>query len=134
MNDEVPVLGIAVTISLIIVFIGCCMGIYPQYFVYSQRMRGEAELAHAEYSKRVAVETAKAAKDSASLYAESEVLRAEGVAKANKIIGDSLHGNESYLRYLWIQSIDHESAKTIVYVPTEANLPILEANRLKDAK
>lgn len=107
---------------------GCLIG-EPHYHVWEQKMRGEAELAKAEFSKKVIIETAKAKAASATLDAEAEVIRAEGVAKANKIIGDSLRGNESYLRYLWIMGIDHESAKTIVYVPTEANLPILESSR-----
>jgi hypothetical protein len=56
------------------------------------------------------------------------VLKAEGVAKANKIIGDSLKGNESYLRYLWIEKMT-ETGKEVIYVPTEAGLPILEAGK-----
>lgn len=107
---------------------GGCWGV-PQYNVYSQRLDGEAELAKANYSKQVAVQEANAKKDSASLLAEAEVLRAEGVAKANKIIGDSLKGNEGYLRYLWISEMK-ETKDQIIYVPTETNLPILEATRL----
>jgi hypothetical protein len=67
------------------IFAGCWGA--PQYGVYSQRLEGEAELAKANYSKQVAVQEANAKKDSASLLADAEVLRAEGVAKANKIIG-----------------------------------------------
>src|SRR3990170_3957810 len=54
---------------------------------------------------------------------------AKGVAQANEIIGQSLKGNEAYLRYLWIQGLENGTAPTIVYVPTEAGLPILEAGR-----
>ncbi len=43
--------------------------------------------------------------ESAKHLADAEVIRAEGVAKANKIIGDSLKDNEGYLRYLWIQGL-----------------------------
>jgi hypothetical protein len=110
---------------------GCIAGgcwALPQYNVYEQRLTGEAELQKAEYSKRIAVETAKATKDSAVLLAEAEALRAEGVAKANKIIGDSLKDNEGYLRYLWIHGLQ-DGKNEVIYVPTEANLPILEANR-----
>jgi len=68
--------------------------------------------------------------DSAKLLADAEVSRAEGVARANKIIGASLHDNEAYLRYLWIQTLEHgKESNTVVYVPTEANLPVLEAGR-----
>jgi len=105
--------------------VGC-----PKYNVYQQRMQGEALLAHAQSSKEVAVAEAKAKMESATLLAQAEVLRAEGVAKANKIIGDSLKGNESYLRYLWIMEVSqNQQGKTVVYIPTEANLPIMEATR-----
>jgi hypothetical protein len=101
----------------------------PQYAVYSQRLEGEAELAKAEYSKKVAVQTAQATKDSAQLLADAEVLRAGGVAKANAIIGNSLKDNEAYLKYLWITDVAGGKAPTVIYVPTEANIPILEAGK-----
>lgn len=47
----------------------------------------------------------------------------------NKIIGESLKNNEAYLRYLWINDLGNNAGKTVVYIPTEANLPILEATR-----
>jgi predicted aminopeptidase len=101
----------------------------PNYSVYQQRLEGEAELAKANYSKQVAVQEANAKKDSASLLADAEVARAKGVAAANQIIGDSLKGNEAYLRYLWIQALN-DTKPSVIYVPTEGQLPILEANRL----
>lgn len=52
------------------------------------------------------------------------------MAEANKIIGGSLAGNDAYLRYLWITTLDNTADKTVVYVPTEAGLPILESQRL----
>jgi hypothetical protein len=110
----------------VLTFAGCWAG--PQWGVYEQRLAGEAELQKAEFSKRVAVQEAQAKKDSAVLLAEAEVSRAEGVARANKIIGDSLKGNEAYLRYLWIHSME-DTKNQVIYVPTETNLPILEATR-----
>ncbi len=76
---------------------------------------------------------AQAKKESARSLADAEVIRAEGVAKANKIIGDSLTGNEGYLRYLWIQGLQTNNMQ-VVYVPTEANLPIMESHRLNNAE
>jgi hypothetical protein len=124
--------GMVVTIMAAVIVVcgvvfGACWA-YPQYSVYEQRLTGEAELAKAEYSKRVAVQEAQAKKDSAKMLAEAEVLRAEGVAKANSIIGESLRDNEGYLRYLWIHNMA-ETKNEVIYVPTEANLPILEASR-----
>ena len=60
--------------------------------------------------------------------AQADVERAKGAAQANVILGNSLKGNADYLRYLWIQNL--EAGKTppqVIYVPTEAGLPILEA-------
>lgn len=111
---------------------GCDM--YPPYKVYEQRMDGEAELAKANYSKQVQIQDALAKKESAKALADAEVIRAEGVAKANKIIGASLKDNESYLRYLWINNMASEQNKTVVYVPTETNLPVLESQRLAQVK
>ncbi|MGC3958133.1 MAG: membrane protease subunit [Verrucomicrobiota bacterium] len=105
--------------------VGC-----PHYRVYQQRLEGQALLAHAQASKEVAVAEAKAKMEAAELLAQAEIKRAEGVAKANQIIGASLQGNESYLRYLWITEVAGADVdKTVVYIPTEANLPVLESAR-----
>ena len=118
----------SVFIGIILVILG--MWGCPQYNVYNQKMEGQALLAHAQSSKEVAVAEAKAKMESAELLAQAEVIRAGGVAKANAIIGESLRNNEAYLRYLWITDVAGANQnKTIVYVPTETNLPILEATR-----
>jgi hypothetical protein len=104
--------------------------INPYIHVWQQSMIGQAELARAISNRQIATCEAEAKKESANSLADAEVIRAEGVAKANKIIGDSLTGNEGYLRYLWIQGLQTNNMQ-VVYVPTEANLPIMEAHRLK---
>lgn len=124
----------------IVAFIGVVLvgafGMYgcPRYNVYQQRMEGQAILAHAQSSREVAVAEAKAKMESASLLADAEVARAKGVAAANKIIGESLKGNEDYLRYLWIQNLEGMKDGQVIYIPTEAGMPILEASRLKRNK
>lgn len=119
---------------IIVVVIAAVMFVMPQYNVWSSRLRGEAELAHSEYAKQVAVQTAKAKLDAAKLEAETDIVRAEGVAKANKIVADSLGGPEGYLRWKYIEMLNdnNNSGNTTIYIPTEAGLPILEANRNKD--
>lgn len=112
--------------------VGGCMWGQPHYNVYKQRLEGEALLAHAQASKEVAVAEAKAKMESADLLSQAEVKRAEGVAKANQIIGESLKNNESYLRYLWINQIESNNP-TVIYIPTEAGMPILEAGRRAEA-
>ena len=92
------------------------------------QIEGEANLLKQESEKRILVEEAKAKLDVAKLQAQAEVERAKGVVEANKIIGDSLKENEAYLRYLWINALN-ENEQNVIYVPTEANLPIMEAGK-----
>lgn len=92
------------------------------------RWNGEAILAESEGSRKALIEEAKAKAASAELLAQAEVARAKGVAEANKIIGQSLKDNDAYLRYLWIQGLQ-DKENNVIYVPTEAGLPILEAGK-----
>lgn len=98
----------------------------PQYSIYASRASGEAELARANYSKQVAVQEANAKYEASKMLAQAEVERAKGVAQANKIIGDSLKDNQEYLRYLFVNNLENTKDQ-VIYVPTEANMPILEA-------
>lgn len=102
----------------------------PQYNVYKQRKEGEAQLAHAKYSREVAVAEAKAKMESASLLAQADTLRAVGIAKSNQIIAGSITAN--YLKWFWIDNID--KSNNTIYVPTEANIPILESIRMMKDK
>ncbi len=118
-------------VSLIFVFSMFQTFIHPYVNVWQQSMEGQAELARAESNRQIATCEANAKKESAKALSEAEVIRAQGVAEANKIIGSSLEGNESYLRYLWVQGMQTNNMQ-VVYIPTECNLPILESQRLKD--
>lgn len=102
----------------------------PRYNVWQQGLEGQAELAKATQNRQIKIQESQAKADAAKFEAESEVTRAYGVAKANEIIGNSLKGNEAYLHYLWINALNERAGEqTIVYVPTEANIPIMEAGR-----
>lgn len=127
-EGEIAIISLVVVVGILLV--GGCMIGYPHYQVYQQRLEGEAILEKQKSEKQVAVQSALAKKESAQMLAEAEVMRAEGVAKANKIIGDSLRDNESYLRWLWIEKMT-EAGKEVIYIPTEAGLPILEAGKRK---
>src|SRR5689334_7947674 len=67
--------------------------------------------------------------ESAQFLAEAEVTRAKGAAQANHILQNSLGGPDGYLRYLTIQAYENTHAQ-LIYVPTEAGIPITEARRL----
>lgn len=99
----------------------------PQYSVYSQRMEGEAALAHSEYSKKVQVQDALGKLEAAKSLASADIERARGVAKANEIIAQSLKGNEVYLHWLYIEGLKEKTGMETIYVPTEAGLPILKS-------
>ena len=98
------------------------------YNVWSQEMDGKAQLAEAEWTRKIAVEEAKARQESAVLDAQAEVERAKGVKEANEIIAAGLGGPEGYLRYLYINTLNDLNTQ-LIYVPTEAGLPILEAGK-----
>lgn len=87
----------------------------------------QAELNAAEFQKKIAVEEALAKKDSAPDLAAAEIIRAEGVAEANRIIADSI--TDEYVRWLYVDQLDEIDGQ-IIYIPTEGGIPILEANRL----
>lgn len=127
---------VAIFLGLIVVFggIGGCMTYYPEYTVYQQSMEGKAAYAKAESDRQIRVLEARAALESADLTSQAEVKRAEGVAEANKIIADGLGGPEGYLRWRYIEMLENTGSKggrDVIYIPTEANLPILEAGQRK---
>jgi hypothetical protein len=118
----------AMIILVVLVLVAGGMWGCPTYNVWQQGLAGQAELKRAEQNRQIRIEEAQAEAEAASMFAKAEVERAKGVAEANKIIGDSLKGNDAYLRYLWINGL-HDGSSEVIYIPTEANLPILEAVR-----
>lgn len=131
-STELLLLGLGV-----VVVFGAFLFFGPMYNVYSKSQNGRAMLQEAESTRQVRVYEAKAKKEAATLEADAEVARAEGVAKANKIIGDSLKGNPEYLKYLYITGLQDQEGKqgekTVVYIPTDGlvPLPISESQRVK---
>lgn len=129
MSDTAIKVGFVVGATVILG--GIAGGLYgcPKYAVWQQGMRGEAELKRAEQNRKVKVFEAQAELESAKLKAQAEVERAKGVAEANKIVADGLDGHDEYLRYLWIDKVAGSPNREIIYVPTEANVPILESGK-----
>lgn len=121
--------ALAIGVPILCLLIAGGMYGCPKYEVWEQQLKGEAELKRAEQNRHVKVYEAEAAKESATLMAEAEVERAKGVAQANAIIADGLKNNREYLQYLWIDKVAGSPGREIIYVPTEASIPILEATR-----
>ena len=104
----------------------------PTYNVYSKQMAGKAAYEQAVQDRRIRVLEAQAALDSARLTAQAEIERAKGTNEANPIMCESLGGAENYLRWSYIHMLEETAGKQgreVIYIPTEAGMPILEAGR-----
>ena len=115
-----------------VVVVALVMGGCPQYNVWQQGLSGKAELARAEQNRQIKISEAMAKKESATHLADAEIERAKGAAEANRIVADSLGGSEGYLRWLFIEKLSEIPDAQIIYLPTEAGMPILEAARLQE--
>lgn len=118
---------VILAIVVVLAFIGVIMFGMPVYRVWSQEMKGKAELAEAEQNRRIKVEEARANLEAEKLNAKAEIERAKGAAEAIKIENGTL--TQTYIQYLWVRNQNNLNEKTVIYIPTEANLPILEAGR-----
>lgn len=112
---------------LIFFIIGMAL-VRPWYNVWSQEMEGKAEFAKAEQNRKIKIEEARANLEAEKLNAQAEVERAKGAAEAIKIENGSI--TPTYIQYLWVRQQSDLSDKTVIYVPTETNLPILESTRM----
>ena len=104
----------------------------PVYRVWQQEMRGRAQFAEAEQNRRIKIEEAKANLEAEKLNAQAEVERAKGAAEAIKIENGTL--TDRYIQYLWVRNQNNLNDKTVIYIPTETNLTILEAGRIINPK
>jgi hypothetical protein len=100
--------------------IALVMWALPAYHVYSARMEGEATLQRSESTKRILVEQAQAELDAAKLRKE-----------AIEIMGAAAQQYPEYrlqeFMGAFADAMQNGSVQKIIYVPTEANIPIIEA-------
>ena len=99
----------------------------PKYNVWRSELKGKAEFVRAEQNRQIKIEEAKANLESEKLNAKAEVERAKGAAEAIKIENGQL--TTTYIQYLWVRQQSNNQIQKIVYIPTEASMPILEANK-----
>ena len=125
--------SLGITLGSIAIVLVCVVGLFiavPYYNVWQQEMSGRAEFAKAEQNRKIKIEEAKANLEAEKLNAQAEIERAKGAAEAIRIENGSL--TPAYIQYLWVRQQANLNDKTVIYVPTETNLPILEANRNKE--
>ncbi len=121
---------LTITTLIVGLILGLMIGI-PKYNVWRSKIaiqtemnNGRAEMAKAEQNRLIIIEEARANLEAQRLNSEAEVVRAEGMAKSIAIEDGKL--TKQYIHYLWVRNIDKMDGDKI-YIPTEANLPILEA-------
>ena len=112
--------SVAVVIIILILMVGI-----PMYRVWSQEMSGRAEYAKAEQNRKIKIEEAKANLEAEKLNAQAEIERAKGAAQAIEIENGKL--TSTYIQYLWVRQQGNNNVEKIIYIPTEASMPILEA-------
>ena len=100
---------------------------------WSQARRGLADLREAEQIRLILVEQASAQKQVAILQAEGEKDAAALRAEAISIVGEAAQKFPEYRTQEFIgafaDALRNGDIKQIVYVPTEANIPIMEAGK-----
>ena len=133
-SEAVGLESLSLTIWLVIIVLFVIAGavllmaVLPPYRVWSSRKLGEADLAQANFEQKIQIAEAQARLDAAELNKRAAVIEAEAVAAQITTIGEHLRQHDLYLRWQWIEMMKHRDGETI-YVPTEANLPVLESTR-----
>ncbi len=129
-QDTKDFLGGTVAVGVVIFVLMAVVAVplwgLPRFGVYKANLAGQAELSQAQHNRQIAIAEAEAELASAGLKAQADVIRAAGIAEANEIIGKSI--TMEYIQWRWVEGLHNDNAE-VIYVPTEANLPILEATR-----
>lgn len=127
--------GVATVVILSLVW-GLAIG--PRWNVWKSHQDGLADLAQAKNEQQIQIATAQSRLAAAELNKQAAIIEAQAVAAQVKEIGTELSHHDLYLRWQWIKMMEDTlkagTESQVIYVPTEANLPILEANRLHGGK
>lgn len=125
-------LGPALWVAGVVVALSFAWGlaIGPRWTVWAAHQKGLADLAQAKNEQQIQIAEAQGRLDAAELNKKAAVIEAEAVRLQIAEIGSELTKHDLYLRWQWIKMMeDGNSGASVIYVPTEANLPILEARR-----
>lgn len=116
-------LGVFSGLGLLLLIVAGMAGC-PAYAVYTARMDGEAALAHANQSRQIIV-----------TQAEAELQAAKARAEAIAIVGKMAQQYPEYRQQEFIgafaEALKEGKINQIIYVPTETNIPLMEAGRVK---
>ena len=107
---------------------------YPKWRVWASLKKGESELQHSLNQQKIQITQAQSRLDAASLNKDAAIVEAEAVSEQIKRIGNQLTQHDLFLKWQWIEMMEKRPENSVIYVPTEASMPILEANRLNKRK
>jgi hypothetical protein len=137
MNETTDYVSIAVLVigSFVLIVIAWSLVGYPIWKVWASHKDGQADLQRAKNEQQIQICEAQSRLDAAELNKKAAIIEAQAVAQQIQAIGSQLTAHDLYLRWQWIKMMEDrdDSETSVIYVPTEANLPILEANRLRKA-
>lgn len=125
-RGEGEVIVVLVVLAVVGLVLGLMFGL-PIYSVWQQGLSGQAALARAEQTRQIILTQAKA-----------EEAAAEHRAKAIAIMGAMAQKFPEYRQQEFIgafaQALHDGHIHQIIYVPTEAGIPILEAGKRKEVE
>ena len=126
------IVHIVVVLAVLITAVSLIWGLLlaPHWRVWSAHKDGEADLARAKNEQAIQVAEAQSRLNAADLNKRAAIIEAEAVSAQIKAIGDELNRYDLYLKWQWIKMMEDADHSTI-YVPTEANIPILEAGHAR---
>jgi len=116
---------VGISVGTLVLFILVAVGMVgcPTYNVYLAKMQGEAIQAQANGAKQALVAQAQAEKEAAQLRAE-----------AINIVGKASKEYPEYRQQEFIgafaEALKDGKVNQIIYVPTEASIPIIEPGRI----
>ena len=118
------------TAAFIVILILVAIGVFllPKYSAYKIELDGQAQIRLAQLRSKMALEDAKNSLELAKLNSQAEIESARGHAEAIRLVGQALANNQGYLSYQWLQRMQSPTSE-VIYVPTEAQMPIMEATR-----
>jgi hypothetical protein len=119
------------TVAIVLAIVAVLMIVVPIYNVWASEKSGQADLAKARYEQQIQIAQANGRLQAAEMNKQAAIIEAEAVAAQIATIGTGLQQHDLYLRWQWIKMMEDSGAfRETIYVPTEANLPILEAGRI----
>lgn len=151
--DSITILNAgAVLLVIAVLIIAWALVGYPKWRVWAAHQSGLADLMQAKNEQQIQIAQAQsrlgaaemnkeaaiieemaeaqARLSAADLNKQAAVIEAKAVALQIEEIGKQLTAHDLYLRWQWIKMMEERNSDAdTIYVPTEANLPLLEASR-----